>query len=279
MTLHQPWHDGVGRRVGKRLRHIRKPRKPPDPKDCNNKTQSKTQRSREKSTNRGRAAAEGDHHGAGAPPLPPDRKVEIMFHLLSRHAPGRFICGSRRTICNSTHQYSRKVDREWHYRRCGSARFTHQKTFGKSSQHQKKDHIRLPIQLSHNLPTQRGPASIRPPVHYTAQSSSSINILAMVIGLNLLRRLTSTRKASQQTFKRQNPFRRFIINTCAVVLLCLSCISIGTRFIQTEHPWTSTINSPPQVHSLTAEGLSRDNRPVPERNLKVLYDGGRALSA
>ena len=31
MTLHQPWHDGVGRRVGKRLRHIRKPRVPPDP--------------------------------------------------------------------------------------------------------------------------------------------------------------------------------------------------------------------------------------------------------
>jgi len=25
------WHDGVGRRVGRRLRHIRRPRKPPDP--------------------------------------------------------------------------------------------------------------------------------------------------------------------------------------------------------------------------------------------------------
>ena len=32
MTLHQPWHDGVGRRVGKRLRHIRRPKKPPDPR-------------------------------------------------------------------------------------------------------------------------------------------------------------------------------------------------------------------------------------------------------
>ena len=273
MTLHQPWHDGVGRRVGDKLRHIRKPRKPPDPKN----EKKKTQRSAKNSTNRGRAAAVEDHQGG--PPSPPEELAEILFQFYKQHAPGRIICGSRRTICNSKHKQSRAVDREWHYRRCGSARFTHKKTFGTSSHHRKKDDIRLPIQISHNLPTQWGPASIRPPIHCTAQSSSSINILAMVIGLNLLRRITSTQKASQHTNKRQNPLRRFIINTCTVILLCLSCTSIGTRSVQTQHPWTSTMSSPPQVHSLTAGAPPQDVRPVRERNLQVLYDGGTALSA
>ena len=114
------WHDGVGRRVGKRLRHIRKPQKPPDPEE--KKTE---QNSTKISAERGRATAAGRHKRA--PSTPPEKKVNILFCLYSQHAAGPIIGGSRRTICNSKHKQSRATDRGHHHQTCGAARFLRKK--------------------------------------------------------------------------------------------------------------------------------------------------------
>ena len=193
MGSHLPWHDGVGRRVGKRLRHIRKPRKPPDPRAV-----PKQQHSKKKPSDRGRSAAEEDHQKCGPRPSP-EELVNTLFQLYKRHAPGRKICGSRRTICNSQHKQSRADDRGWHYRQCGSARFLTKKTPVKSSQTQ-TNNITPPIQTSHNLPTHFGPESIRPPLHWTSQSNL-INIPAMVLGLSLIRLLTCMRATKKESLR------------------------------------------------------------------------------
>ena len=114
------WHDGVGHRVGKGLRHIRKPRKPPDPEK-----KKREQKSTKLSAERGRAAAARRHKRA--PSTPPEEKVKILFRLYSRHPAGRIIGGSRRTTCNSKHKQSRAADRQHHYTTCGSTRFFYTK--------------------------------------------------------------------------------------------------------------------------------------------------------
>ena len=100
MTLHQPWHDGVGRRVGKRLRHIRRPKKPPDP-GPSVKEWKHTKRKKKKPKESAVVTI--------------SLSIEGLFNLLSRRAVGRRIGGRRWPSCATKHRQSRELFRARYY--------------------------------------------------------------------------------------------------------------------------------------------------------------------
>ena len=140
MTLHQPWHDGVGRRVGKRLRHIRRPKKPPDPKPSV-KERKHTTRRKKQPENKPEVATIS-------------QSLEGLFNLFSQRAVGRRIGGRRWPSCATKHRLSREKFRARYYHKRGR--------FSRRSSNQKKNQTNkdrassttpLPILRTHNLPT------------------------------------------------------------------------------------------------------------------------------
>ena len=116
MTLHQPWHDGVGRRVGKRLRHIRRPKKPPDP-GPSIKEWKHTKRKKKKSKESAVVTI--------------SLSIDGLFNLFSRRAVGRRIGGRRWPSCATKHRLSRERFRARYYHKRGR--------FSRKSSNQKKN--------------------------------------------------------------------------------------------------------------------------------------------
>ena len=140
MTLHQPWHDGVGRRVGKRLRHIRRPKKPPDPK-ASVKERKHPIRRKKQPENKPEVATIS-------------QSLEGLFNLFSRRAVGRRIGGRRWPSCATKHRLSRERFRARYYHKRGR--------FSRKSSNQKKNQTNkdrassttpLPSLRTHILPT------------------------------------------------------------------------------------------------------------------------------
>ena len=182
MTLHQPWHDGVTRRVGKRLRRIRKPRKPPDPREKNSTTKPKRKR---RSTQR---REEGCH-----PSL-----MSGYARLIKYHAGGRIIRGRRYGNCCDRHVDNRAWDRERFYSPCGmSRRRTKQFYQQKMQEQQSKVKVTPPvtIQSEQILPTQISPTSPRHSVYYNSNSCHhGIAGIAVVVAL-IVRKLIQQRRS------------------------------------------------------------------------------------
>ena len=139
MTLHQPWHDGVGRRVGKRLRHIRRPKKPPDP-GPSVKEWKHTKRKKKKPNESAVVTI--------------SLSIEGQFNLFSLRAVGRRIGGRRWPSCATKHRLSRERFRARYYHKRGR--------FSRKSSNPKKNHTNkdrassttpLSILRTHILPT------------------------------------------------------------------------------------------------------------------------------
>ena len=180
MTLHQPWHDGVGRRVGKRLRHIRKPKKPPDP---GGKKSMKKHQPKRRST---QSQEEGKH------PVSMDGYVR----LLKYHSGGRIIRGRRYVNCGERHVDKRALDRERFYSPCGMSR-RRTKLFyqRKMRERQYKATPPAPIQTEQVLPPQSNPRSLMHPVCSNINSSHhGIAAIAVVVAL-IVRKLIQQRRS------------------------------------------------------------------------------------
>ena len=227
---HLPWHDGVGRRVGNKLRHIRKLKEPPDPKQIKQRSKTKNKRF----ASRGRAKA-GDRILLCDPETP----VEVLTNLFARY-PNR-VGGIRRTNCNSRHRKSREANRFTHYRReCGLSTHSHIK---QSSTKQKEPTNTPQIKLIQDLPQTFGPGSIRAPItdlhNSAAQSSFAIlAILALLPLLKLIAPAQHTRNPRKpldiprHTRSRSSPAR--ILLKRLPIVICLICSSITT--------WENNIN-------------------------------------
>ena len=236
MTLHQPWHDGVGRRVGKRLRHIRKPRVPPDP--GGNRPAKLDQRRKKCLSKRGR----GPTDSGGTLPG--------RLNLPGRRAAARIICGVRRTGCNSHHKCRRAMDRDYHYRPCGMSRH-HTKIFVKEKLRNQFYKSAPPVQIicEKHLPTQFGPANIKHPIcSNTSNYNHGTGTVAMVATLIIptliqrrAKRASASRAAkvqrrSKRIIKRihgqREPLRKWLsILTFVTITICLihRCIYVNTQ--------------------------------------------------
>ena len=264
-----PWHDGVGRRVGKRLRRIRKPKKPPDPKQTERTSKKKNKRSATRT--RGHATV-----GDRIPLLwDPETPVEVLANFYARHAKARVVGGRRRTICNSEHRESRAADRRKHYKReCGLSTHSHNKQSAEKSS--KEEPTNIPQDL--DLPRNFGPGSIRHPITdpHNSAAQSSFAILAIFVLLPLLKLFTPAqhrrkpRKAPdrpRQKRSRSNPARKLLHHL--PIIICLICSGITT--------WENNTNSRREMFLGQTLNKVKDRL---VRESKVLQSGrGTALLA
>ena len=184
MTLHQPWHNGVGRRVGKRLRHIRRPKKPPDPKPSVKKWQHTIQKKKL----------------PGKPAVATiSLSTEGLFNLFSPCAVGRRIGGRRWATCAPKHRLSRALHRARYYRSRGmSSRRSSDQSKTAQSTERAASMIPFSVQNPHNLSTLSSVKQKRLPPYGLSSTAIAFAITAVTYWLiQRFIQIFSNRKCTQ----------------------------------------------------------------------------------
>ena len=186
MTLHQPWHDGVGRRVGKRLRHIRRPKKPPDP-GPSIKEWKHTKRKKKKPKESAVVTI--------------SLSIDGLFNLFSRRAVGRRIGGRRWPSCATKHRLSRELFRARYYHKHG--RFSRRSSNRENTPNKKRASsfmTALPTPIFPNLPTISKVKHKRPPIYGLSSTAIAI-VLTITLIFWFIQRFTHIFSPRKQVAK------------------------------------------------------------------------------
>ena len=263
MTLHQPWHDGVGRRVGKGLRHIRRPKKPPDPKPSVKKWQHTIQ-------------------GKKSPGKPAvatiSPSIEGLFNLFLRRAVGCRIGGRCWATCAPKHRLSRALHRARYYRSRGRSSDQSQKA---QSTERAASMIPFSVQNPHNLSTLSSVKQKRLPPYGLSSTAIAFAITAVTYWLiQRFIQIFSNRKCTQvrrpTSSRRQN---RNILSKITTLFFALSSLGFptlhpGDPFNTEMHqrvPWRSPSYDDDDVMANTPQNAELHQR-VPWRLPDVMAD-------